>query len=300
MDRLIAVNSVPYAQRDTAPALGTPQYATDGNPAAGFPPTDWPAYIFNCIQDEILAVITAAGIAPDRNDWGQLLEALRVLTPGRLLKVQTFVASGFYTPTLGMRTAIVEVQDGGAGGAGAYGSPGYYAAGGGGTGGSYGRSLFAASQIGAGVQVTVGAAGQGGAGLNNANNNGGNGGISSFGTLLSGTGSLGGLQGLGTTSTSYSGLGIGQTPSGVVLGANLFWRLGQEAWDGSSCNGYCRSGAGGDSQLGFGGGDTATNQAGHNASGYGAGGSGGTSANGAGGQPGGNGSPGIVIVTEFS
>ena len=78
MDRLIATNSVDLAGADTAPLTGTPQYATDGTPPTT-PPTIFPAYQYNAIQEEILAVIAAASIAFDRTNNAQLLAAIRAL-----------------------------------------------------------------------------------------------------------------------------------------------------------------------------------------------------------------------------
>ncbi len=82
MDALIATNSVPLAQADTAPLTGTPQYATDGNPATNTPATIWPAYQFNAIQAELLGIIGAAGIAPDRTKTNQIVVALQHLFQG--------------------------------------------------------------------------------------------------------------------------------------------------------------------------------------------------------------------------
>jgi hypothetical protein len=79
MDRLIATNSVPFASADTAPASGTPQYATNGNPATGVAATEFPAYAWNMLQDEIYNVIIAAGLTPNRNAWNQLLTALQTM-----------------------------------------------------------------------------------------------------------------------------------------------------------------------------------------------------------------------------
>jgi len=79
MDRLIASNSVPLAQADTAPTTGTPQYATDGNPATNVAATLWPAYAFNALQDEVYNVIVGAGITPDRTKWNQMLLAIQTL-----------------------------------------------------------------------------------------------------------------------------------------------------------------------------------------------------------------------------
>ncbi|QGZ56762.1 hypothetical protein [Paraburkholderia acidiphila] len=87
MDRLIAPNSVPFAQADTAPTTGTPQYATDGNPASNVPATQWPAYAWNTIQDEIYNVIVGAGLTPDRTKWNQLLTAIQTMMQGSTTNV---------------------------------------------------------------------------------------------------------------------------------------------------------------------------------------------------------------------
>ncbi|WP_321904379.1 hypothetical protein [Paraburkholderia tropica] len=79
MDRLIAANSVPAAQADTAPTSGTPQYATDGNPASNIVATRWPSYQYNAIQEELIAILTAAGITPDRTNNAQIAAAIKAL-----------------------------------------------------------------------------------------------------------------------------------------------------------------------------------------------------------------------------
>lgn len=76
MNRLKATNSVAFADRDIAPLTGTPQYATDGNPQASIPPTIWPAYAYNMVQDEIINAIVGAGLTPDDTNWAQLAAAL--------------------------------------------------------------------------------------------------------------------------------------------------------------------------------------------------------------------------------
>jgi len=87
MDRLIALNSVPFASADTAPATGAPQYGTSGNPATNTPATVWPAYAFNAVQDEIYNVIIAAGLTPARNTWNQLLTAIQTMLQGGVANV---------------------------------------------------------------------------------------------------------------------------------------------------------------------------------------------------------------------
>lgn len=79
MDRLIAPNTVVAGQADVAPATGTPGYATDGNPATGVAPTLWPAYQYNAFQEELIAVLTAAGITPDRTTNSQIAAAIKRL-----------------------------------------------------------------------------------------------------------------------------------------------------------------------------------------------------------------------------
>ncbi|WP_343499654.1 phage tail protein [Achromobacter denitrificans] len=80
MDLLIAPNTVTQERADTAPATGTPGWATDGNPATNTPATQWPAYAFNAIQAELMGVIQAPGdIDPDRHDNGQVAAAIKRL-----------------------------------------------------------------------------------------------------------------------------------------------------------------------------------------------------------------------------
>lgn len=97
MDRLIAANSVNLAGADVAPGAGTPQYATNGNPALNIPATKWPAYQYNALQEEILNVITAAGLTPDRTNNGQLLAALR----GGVARYRALAQLTFYISNTG-------------------------------------------------------------------------------------------------------------------------------------------------------------------------------------------------------
>lgn len=83
MDRLIATNSVNLAGADGPPLTGTPQYATDGNPGLSIPATRWPAYQYNAIQEEIMNVLIAAGITPDKANNAQLLAAIQSAAIGR-------------------------------------------------------------------------------------------------------------------------------------------------------------------------------------------------------------------------
>jgi hypothetical protein len=105
MDRLIATNSVPFANADTAPATGTAQYATSGNPVTNTPATIFPAYAWNMLQDEIYNVIIAAGLTPNRNAWNQLLTAIETMLQGSTTNVgvDTGAANAYvvaFTPAL--------------------------------------------------------------------------------------------------------------------------------------------------------------------------------------------------------
>lgn len=79
MDRLVAANTVPFGSHDTAPTTGTPGMATDGNAQLGIPPTIFPAWSWNMLEEEMRNVVVAGGATPDRSNWTQLLLALRSL-----------------------------------------------------------------------------------------------------------------------------------------------------------------------------------------------------------------------------
>lgn len=77
MDLLIASDSVDLAHADGPPVTGTPQYATDGDPATNVQATVWPAYYLNSLMREFMAVLTEGGITPDRTVYTQLRDAIR-------------------------------------------------------------------------------------------------------------------------------------------------------------------------------------------------------------------------------
>lgn len=58
------------------PVVGTPGYYTDGDPDTVTPPTTMTPAWANAVQEELLAVITHAGLAPDKSDNAQLLAAI--------------------------------------------------------------------------------------------------------------------------------------------------------------------------------------------------------------------------------
>ncbi|MCP1229435.1 hypothetical protein [Acetobacter fabarum] len=79
MDLLIASNTVTLDQADKAPASGTPGWATDGDPATGQLATDAPAWHYNMMMSELIAIIKAAGITPSNADWSQVLKAMQTI-----------------------------------------------------------------------------------------------------------------------------------------------------------------------------------------------------------------------------
>ena len=60
-------------------ATGTPGYFGQGNLAAGLRPTTMSADWANMMQEEVMSVITAASIAPDKTNHTQLLTAINSL-----------------------------------------------------------------------------------------------------------------------------------------------------------------------------------------------------------------------------
>jgi len=91
---------------------------TGGNPQTGELPTALDADFFDSVQEEIAAVIEAAGITLAKANNAQLLTAMKALVgPGRLLNIQSFPITGNYIPVAGAKK--VRVRAWGAGGSGA-------------------------------------------------------------------------------------------------------------------------------------------------------------------------------------
>jgi hypothetical protein len=105
MDLLIAPYTVTKEQADTAPATGTPGWATDGNPATNKPATQWPAYAFNGMQEELVSVILGGGQTLNRNDNTLLLKAIQALieAASRRYAIDVGTANSYranYTPAV--------------------------------------------------------------------------------------------------------------------------------------------------------------------------------------------------------
>ena len=193
------------------------------------------------------------------------------LSPGRLLNIQKFTASGTYTPTAGTNFVVVEIVGGGGGSGGAQGS-GVGAMSASGAPGAYALAKIASP----GVQtITIGA---GGAGASISSSGGSAGGSSSFGSLITAPGGSGSAPG----QSAGSNIAIGGIEASAVSGTVI----------------YSSSEAGGDAIfLGIGGGVTAKKRSALGLFGYGAAGNKYVGSAGGGGNPGG---AGACIVYEYS
>lgn len=210
---------------------------------------------------------------------------------------QVFTTSGTYTPTSGMVFCDVELLGGGAAAGGvATASAGQCAVSGGGGVGGYSRKILTAAQIGVSQTITIGSGGTSTAGFVN----GGDGGITSLGSLFSANGGHGGGGSPSSISPATNG-GLG----GVGVGGdfNTNGALGFSGFGFGATN-FAASGQGGSSLYGCGGTDRIWTSAGGSLAGldalnYGSGGGGAITTSGGTQQAGGNGSPGLCIITEY-
>lgn len=200
---------------------------------------------------------------------------------------QVFTGAGTYTPTPGMLYCIVEAVGGGGGGGGCASDAAHRWGGGGGAGG-YSRSLLTAADIGASKAVAIGA---GGAGGTAGDNHGTGGGATTLGTtIVVANGGSGGNRG--------STLGGGQ--GGAAGTGNIVAAPGATAESSGSAPAtvFLHANPGASGPFGAGGRGT-LNSNGSAASGYGAGGGGGSDRSSGGNRSGGDGTAGLIIITEF-
>ena len=214
------------------------------------------------------------------------------------INVQTFAASGTYTPTPGMKYCQIECVGGGGGGGGAPATaPASVGGGGGGGSGAYSRKTVAAAVIGVSQPVTIGAGGT--AGNAAATNAGGAGGATSVAGICVAAGGSGGTGyampipsagGAGGSAGGGTGDVMAAGAPGVSCGGSI---------DGTATGG----GTGGSSFFGGGGvrPDTGTgvSAVGSPGSNYGGGGSGAYSCVASVNRAGGAGASGFVIITEY-
>lgn len=214
---------------------------------------------------------------------------------GRLLNVQTFNASGTYTPTVGTtKVKVIVVGGGGGGGACATTGAGQTSVAASGGGGGFAISLINVPA--AGTAVTVGAAGARGEG---AVTSGTAGGASSF-AGVSASGGAGGAAGsavtapnvtggadggLGTGGNILNGRGTSGAPGLHMSSASVVAGVSGSSLFGGAVSNAAVGGAGADGQAG---------------GAPGAAGSGGVAAQSQVGRRGGNGLAGIVIIEEYA
>lgn len=254
----------------------------------------WPAGFRRATQAEAEAG-AAAGVWMDALRTAQAIAALAQAGLGAV-NIQSFTASGTYTPTSGYTWAIAFVTGGGGGGGGAdTASGGGDASGGGGGGGATAVGVLDLTAI-TSETVTIGAAGTAG---NTSGSNGGAGGNSSLGALLTANGGSGGTgSGANVTMDVENNGGAGSSTTGGT--ALAFTVNGSSGGDSDSTSGYGGGtlwGQGGPAQW-FASNSTNTGVAG---SVYGSGGSGGTAedSSGSASAAGGAGAAGVVFILEF-
>ncbi|EOS94766.1 hypothetical protein LU631_02815 [Erwinia tracheiphila] len=177
----------------------------------------------NCTGAYTVTIKTPSGTgiatSPYSNNQlqGDGTNIIQGMSAGRRLGApRVFTASGTYTPTAGTNWIEVLVVGAGGGGAGAAATAvGQMAGGSGGGGGGYAMSRLTSGF--SGVYVTVGIAGIAGDG---SPSNGGKGGDSSFGSILSATGGIGGAKQPGVNNTVLTlqlGAPGGSGSSGNIL-----------------------------------------------------------------------------------
>ncbi len=216
----------------------------DENPVVGTPGSLVPASWGNAVTQEILGVITAAGLTPAEGSNAQLVTAINSLMVqpavggGRLIGVRNFQQSDIYIPSPNTTSVVVEVVGGGGGGGSCPATDAtQLAVSGGGGGGAYVRSYLKGGF--AGVLVTVGAAGVGGV----AGATGGAGGTSSFGTALSATGGSGGRGASPSSNAAF--ITTGNSYGGAPFGGNLINSPGAGSVPAIQLGGHLASGVGG-------------------------------------------------------
>jgi len=209
------------------------------------------------------------------------------------INIQTITATGTYTPTAGMAYCEVKILGGGGAGGGAPATSAIQcAAGGSGGAGEYAVGVFSAATIGASQAITIGAGGIGSTG------DGPDGGPTSIGALMTAFGGQGanagtaqttcgatdgGDGGIGGTGGNYRTPGAPGNVGIVTIITPGFIAVG---------------GIGASSQIGSGG--IPQVGAGFPGLGYGSGGSGASNFPGTiAATNGGNGAPGVVIITEY-
>ncbi|OUI98335.1 glycine-rich domain-containing protein [Acetobacter cibinongensis] len=286
---------------------GRRQYANRDDPNL-VPGTEIDAVDHNQVRNELVYAVKSAGLTPSNDDDTQLWTAI---SRGRLLRIVDVQWSQIYTPSSDARVLIVEIQGGGGGGGGAPGSASgsnLSACGSAGAAGGYAKIFVVLGVLPIkDYQLTVGAAGQSFRGAA-----GGTGGDTSFGSLVTCRGGVGGeiITSMSVGNVAWSGQSLGgdvsvtETKGMQVIDAYQ-GQNGMNAFLVTSPNNTTVSTplppVGASSPMGTGGGngvsfDVDSQVAG--ARGFGAGG-GGTGATGVGYMRGGSGAAGRILIQEL-
>jgi len=289
----------------------------DENQATGVVGSLIPSQWGNAVTDELLAVIRAAGIAPNEANNGQLLAALQDMlrkSAGRLLRTSVYtliggvqmvsvngsaftaVGAGSCTSLADTKAIDYEVMAGGAAGAGcAAAGNNQISVAGGGSGGTYARGYLPTNAAFV-LAVSVGAGGIGVAAAP-----GQPGGSSSLGSLVTCPGGTSSATGStlapGTTPFIAGGTPQPPAPSGSFLFAV---RGGQGEYGAFFSSGGFFSGPGGGSFYGPGAPPVSFYANGSPAVNHGAGGSGSLTTANNGASIGGNGREGIITIREYA
>lgn len=274
---------------------------TEGDPVGGVQATVVTDVWLNDVQENIMAVLAAAGVTPTKGRAADLNDAIKKVSSGRLLNIQKFTSSGTYTPTPGMVFCIVKVQGAGGGGAGSVATGAAYSLGSGGASGSYAEVKFAAADIGLSKAITIGAAGPAGIG-----GPGVAGGDTSFGSLIVAPGGKGGIstaQVTGGGQAVISGGDPGALPT-IAAGQTLVSTSGIQGGIGYAAAGTQRGGFGAGAPINGGGGGAGTSlpadAAGKSAQCFGSGGGGSFTDSAGAAKNGGPGFGGMVEILEFA
>lgn len=290
---------------------------TEGDPVGGVQATvvtdDW----LNDVQENVMAVLAAGSITPTKGRAADLLDALKKVAAGRLLRTSVYTliagvqmvsvnggpptATGASTFTaLALTTAIRSRAQGAAGGSGGSleTSSTTLSAGPGSGAGAYGEGWFTSGF--SSLAITVGVGGAGAAATASAT--GGSGGTSSVGALMSSPGGF--ASSTPAAVSTVAGVFGGTAESAAPTGANLFGVRGGGGIYGLQFAGINGVGAGGFGGASFFGGGRLSSGSGTGPGlpgiNYGAGASGAFSNTSSAGQVGGKGADGIVVIEEFA
>jgi hypothetical protein len=245
--------------------------------------------IKNAGATAVSAALANLGLGDSNGYVGRMLGAPKIIT-----------SSGSYTPTVGTKYILVEVQGAGGGGGGSAATDSASrSVGGGGASGCFVSSFIAISTLTLPVAMIIGAGGAAGAAGGSSGGSGGTGGTTSFGSIITALGGFGGGGGALQTATSFTLNGGGQYNASA--GGNLINGHGASGTQGFVAN-IMVSGGGGSSYFSGGGTPVSqiTSKAGDPGQ-YGSGGSGGISAiSSSTGSAGGVGGTGIIRISEFA